>query len=63
MAITLYCDEHDVTHRIIGEQDWTWEYYKACDVGMRERIPDTKIAVHPAYWFPTCVACVGRKDR
>lgn len=50
-----HIDKHGVVHRVVGEQDWTWEHFLACDYISGYRIEEAKIVRTDAP--VTCIAC------
>ncbi len=50
-------DKHGVVHRVVGEQDWTWEHFLACDYNSGYRIEEAKIVWTGAP--VTCITCVA----
>ncbi len=52
-----HLDKHGVVHRVVGEQDWTWEHFLACDYNGGYRIEEAKIVWTGAP--VTCITCVA----
>lgn len=50
-------DAEGLVHRVVGEQDWTWENFLACDYTAGYRILEE--AIRKTNAPVTCLRCLG----